>query len=120
MIGIDLVEVQRINEAIIKNENFLYKILTQKEIEYVNSFQNKESHTAGFFACKEAVMKALENCKKISFTDIEILHKESGKPYIKLYGEAKCVFEQCDLNKIEVSISQDKNYATAICVINKN
>ena len=115
MIGIDLVEVQRIKDALNKKENFLNRILTKNEIKYVEFFTDKELHIAGFFACKEAVMKALEDCKKIGFTEIEIFHKESGKPFVNLYGEAKRVFEKSGFKGIEVSISQDKNYATAIC-----
>ena len=117
MIGIDLVEVQRIKEALNKNNNFLTKILTEAELNYVENLQNKELHIAGFFACKEAVMKALEDCKKNGFTEIEIFHKASGKPFVELYGNAKNVFENIGLKNIEVSISQEKNYATAICQI---
>lgn len=116
MVGIDLVETKRINESL-KNKNFLSKVLTEKEIEYVNNFKNNVEHIAGFFACKEAVMKALEDCKKIGFTEIEVLHKSSGKPYVKLYGEAKRVFENGNYKTIEVSISQTQNQAIAMCII---
>lgn len=116
MIGIDLVEIKKINKAI-KKVGFISKILTKKEIEYVEQFKDNNLHIAGFFACKEAVMKALENCKKIGFTEIEVLHKESGKPYVRLYGEAKKVFEKGKYKDIEVSISQTENFATAICQI---
>lgn len=118
MIGIDIVEVGRIKEAL-QNDLFIKKILTNNEIEYVNSLKNKQEHIAGFFACKEAVMKALEDCKKIGFTEIEVLHYNSGKPYVVLYGEAKRVFEEKKCKTIEVSISQTENYATAICKIDK-
>ena len=94
MIGIDLVEVERIKSAIKSSPKFVEKILTVSEQEYVNGLKNNVCHIAGFFACKEAVMKALENCKKIGFTEIEIIHKLSGKPYVKLYGNAKIVFEK--------------------------
>lgn len=116
MIGIDLVENKRIEKSL-KNEAFIKKILTQNEIEYVNSFKNKTEHIAGFFACKEAVMKALEDCKKISFKDIEIKHKETGKPYVVLYGRAKEVFNFGGYSKVEISISQTQNFATAIAIV---
>ena len=116
MIGIDLVEVDRIKKAL-KKDSFINKILTQKEIEYVNSFKNKESHIAGFFAVKEAVMKALEQCEKIGFTEIEVFHYSSGKPYVELYGNAKQVFEMSKYSIVEVSISQTENYATAMCIL---
>ena len=116
MIGIDLVEVERIKKSL-KNCEFISRILTKEEINYVNSFIDKEVHIAGFFAVKESVMKALEDCKKIGFADIEVCHNNFGKPYVNLYGQAKKVFNEKKYNKIEVSISHTKNYATAICLL---
>lgn len=115
MIGIDLVENQRIKKAM-QSSAFIPKILNEKEIEYVNSFKNNIEHIAGFFACKEAVMKALKNCKQIGFKDIEIFHAENGSPYVMLYGKAKEIFDKSGYNKLEVSISQTQNFATAVCV----
>ena len=96
----------------------MQKILTAQEIEYVNQFTSKTEHIAGFFCVKEAVMKALEECQNIAFQDIEILHKDNGKPYVKLFGKALEVFEKGNYKSIEISISQTKTVATAICVIN--
>ena len=116
MIGIDLTEVERIKNSL-QNEVFLTKILTQKEIEYISQFKNKEEHIAGFFSAKEAVMKALESCKEIGFKNIEICHMPSGKPYVILNGKAKQVFESFNYTQIEISISQTQNFATAICFL---
>ena len=118
MIGIDLVENKRIEKAL-KDDAFIKRILTKCEIDYVCSFKNKIEHVAGFFACKEAVMKALDNCKEIAFKDIEIKHKETGKPYVVLYGRAKDVFDFGGYSKIEISISQTENFATAVAWIEK-
>ena len=117
MIGIDLVEMGRFKQSL-KKEGFINKILLPGEIEYVNQFvKNKEAHIAGFFCAKEAVMKALKDCKKISFLDIEIKHQTNGAPYAELMGEAKRVFEKQSLIGMEISISQTDNYATAVCIL---
>lgn len=117
MIGIDLVEVDRIKKSL-KNPEFINRVLTKAEIEYINELSDKEVHVAGFFAVKEAVMKALEDCKKIGFCEIEVCHNSFGKPYVNLYGQAKMVFEETKCKNIEISISNTKTYATAICLIN--
>ncbi len=117
MVGIDLIEVERIKQSLNKT-GFIEKILLPGEIEYVNQFKvNMEAHVAGFFCAKEAVMKALQDCKKISFLEIEVKHQTNGAPYIVLTGEAKRVFEKQKLTSLEISISQTDNYATAICLI---
>lgn len=113
MIGVDLVENEKIKKLLNK-EKFVERVYTKNEIEYLEKFKDKLEHYAGFFACKEAVMKALEECKQIGFKDIEICHKENGSPYVVLSGKAKEIFEAGGYKKIEVSISQTKNFATAV------
>ena len=97
MIGIDILEIERI-----KNKN---------EIKYFNNFENKYEHICGFFCAKEAVKKALDCPKNLTFLDIEILHTKSGKPYVKLN-------EKIDIkNQIKISISHSKTVATAVCLV---
>ena len=117
MIGIDILEVERIEKAL-KKENFLNRGFTNQELEYVKQYKNIASHLTGFFCAKEAVMKALEDCKKMSFLDIEIYHNKNGKPYVKLYNKAQEIFIKNNYKNIDISISQTNNYATAICQIN--
>ena len=116
MIGIDIIEVERIEKSM-QSENFLQRMFTQQEIDYASNYVDKASHIAGIFCAKEAVMKALEDCKYLSFKEIEVCHYESGKPYAKLYGKALGLFEMKNCKKIEISISQTDTIATAVCVI---
>ena len=84
--GIDIIEVNRIKEAIQDlDEKFLKRVYTNYEIEYCNSKNNmKYQHFAARFAAKEAVFKAISNKLKskydISWTDIEI--KNDDEKYI--------------------------------------
>lgn len=117
MIGVDIIEVARIKKAI-KNTNFCKRVFTENELEYAKQYKNFASHLAGFFCAKEAVMKALEECKQLSFLDIEVCHNVNGKPFVKLYKKAKKLFENNNYKNIEISISQTENYATAFCLIN--
>ena len=59
--GIDIIEVERIKEAILEvGDSFLNRIYTEKEIEYCNkSIAMKYQHFAARFAAKEAVFKAI-------------------------------------------------------------
>lgn len=117
MIGVDILEVARIEEAL-KIKNFCKRVFTENELAYAKTCKNIASHLTGFFCVKEAVMKALEDCKKLSFLDIEVCHNASGKPFVKLYKKAKKLFENKNYKNIEISISQTENYATAFCLIN--
>ncbi len=116
MVGIDILEVERIRQAL-KKESFLKRVFTTEELKYVQKYKDSVSHLAGFFCAKEAVMKALVDCKNISFSNIEICHEKSGKPFVNLFGNAKKCFEKNKHSSIEISISQTNTYATAICLI---
>ena len=89
-IGVDIIEIDRIEKAIKKQNKFLEKIFTNKEIEY---FQNRKMNIeviAGNFAAKEAISKALgTGFRGISFLDIEVLRDEIGKPLVNIENKIK-------------------------------
>lgn len=102
-IGCDIVENKRLLD---KSENFIDKILTDKEKQLYKTRNNVE-FLAGRFAAKEAIMKCLPNIEKYTFTDIEILNDEKGKPY-------------CNIDDIEdISISHEKEYTIAVALYNE-
>ena len=56
----------------------------------------------------------------VFWKDIEVKNNQFGKPFIKLHGKAKEIFK--NMNKtsntqIEVSLSDEKNYAIANVII---
>ena len=116
--GVDIIEVYRIQESIEKlGEKFLNKIYTPSEIEYCNSKkQMKYQHFAARFAAKEAIFKAmsefLEDKYEITWTDVEILNNEKGKPKVYFINKKYECIEQ-----IDISLSHLKEYAIANCVI---
>ncbi|GAE26442.1 holo-[acyl-carrier protein] synthase [Halalkalibacter wakoensis JCM 9140] len=83
-IGIDIVELERIEKVLIRQPRFADKILTEREKETFDSFSHwrKIEFLAGRFAAKEAFVKAVGTgiSKKFSWHDIEIVKEKSGKP----------------------------------------
>ena len=113
-IGIDIEKIKRFdNKDNSKDENFLKKIFTQKELDYCFSKNNASAHLAGRYAAKEAVIKALSSNyeKKLVYNEIEIINNLSGIPEI--------VILRPKLNdlKIKISISHDKDNAIAMAII---
>lgn len=115
--GTDIIEIERVKEAIEKLEdNFLNRVFTKKEIEYCKSKKKqKYQHYAGRFAAKEAIFKAvselLNNKYEINWKDIEIINNENSKP------QANLKLKLQSIQNIDISISHCKQYATAIAVI---
>lgn len=97
-VGIDIVEHKRINIKI------AHKILTSKEMIQFNSLKSSQARTeylSSRIAAKEAIIKATN--LKYKFKDIEVL-RTSGKPKL-------------NIKNINLSISHERNYSTAICII---
>ncbi len=120
-IGIDIIEVPRVEKISKKNDKFVKKIFTQTEIDYCRKFRNGSQNFAGRFAVKEAFLKAMGTgwSNGLKFNEIETVNGSLGKPEIVLYGKTKEIFSERNLKFSHVSIAHLKDYATAVVVIEK-
>lgn len=115
-VGTDIIEIQRIKEAIERHgERFLDRLFTPKEQEYCKRYKDATPHFAGRFAAKEAVLKALGTGlnPEITWQDIEILNDHQGKPEVHISANLGQRF----LAHIFLSISHCEMYATAMAII---
>ena len=99
-IGIDVVEIERIESAIKHWEKrFLNRVYTETELKLC---QDRVSSLAARFAAKEAVMKVLgTGAKGVSWREIEILADSHGKPLVQLHGKAREKAKELNLNEKE-------------------
>ena len=124
-IGTDIVEIARIEKAVKKRgERFINSIFTEREIEYLNKKKMKAESIAGGFAAKEAFSKYLgTGISGFSFKDIEVLHKENGKPYIVFKGmksNADLSISHTDVLAIAVVVGDDSDAEECQVICNKN
>lgn len=115
-LGSDICSVKRIEKIYQRyGEQFLDKILTAGEKAYVLSNpKNSTCRLAARFAAKEAVAKALgTGIQGISFQEIEIGHKASGKPQVNLHGKAQSLAQELGINHFEITLSHESEYAIA-------
>lgn len=118
-VGTDICSIPRVSATYAKyGERFVERILTVDEREYVLS---KPVHVAqrlaARFAAKEAASKVLgTGWHGLSWKEIEVTKHLSGAPALKLHGRALALAEQLGLTKFEVSLSHEKEFATAFVV----
>jgi len=114
-IGIDIVEIERIESAIKRGgERFLSRIYTETEL---RTCQNRPSSLASRFAGKEAVMKVLGiGGIDIAWREIEILTGDDGRPSVKLHGQALNKAAELNLKEVSVSLSDSKEFAIAVAI----
>ncbi|EGT2190712.1 holo-ACP synthase [Clostridium perfringens] len=121
-IGVDIIEIERVRQAIQNNKNFLSKLFTEREIDYFISRNMNSEVIAGNFAAKEAVSKALgTGIRGFSFKDIEILRNELGKPEVILHSGANLIGNKLVGNnnslRVHLSISHNNSSAIAYSVL---
>src|SRR5881394_2319021 len=90
-IGIDMVEVERIQHSLDRfGERFIKRIFTEGEIGYCRSMKFPARHFAARFAAKEAVSKAFGTGigKAMGWRDIDVHKKKSGEPFLVFSGPA--------------------------------
>jgi holo-[acyl-carrier protein] synthase len=111
-IGIDILEVGRIQKVVERNARFLDRVFTEREIQYSQPKRNKYQHLAARFAAKEAFFKAVG--KRISWTDVEVVNEPSGQP--RLVVQAK---EDFGFTTSHLSLSHLAEYALAVVILEK-
>lgn len=113
--GIDTIEISRLEEirpAI--RARFIQRVFTELEVAQA---RDQSDALSGVFAAKEAVSKALgTGIGFVRWRDIEIVHLPSGRPTVKLHGNAEIVARELGLTEWSVSISHDRNKAVAMAV----
>jgi len=118
-IGGDIIEIERIAQAISNSERFRSRVFTASELAYCCSRgKQADASLAGIFAAKEAFIKALGiGMRYGSWQDIEIGHDELGAPTITCTGRFRQIFDEKGYTFMEVSISHARRYATAQVLI---
>lgn len=118
-IGIDVVEVDRIESAIARHgEPFLARLFTEGERAYCAAQKRSALHYAARFAAKEAVSKALGTGigGEAGWLDLEILRDPSGAPRLELHGAAAEFAAGKGISEIQISLTHAKEYAAANAV----
>lgn len=117
-LGVDLVEVDRMKVILERTPTFAEKVFSDGEREYCESKPNPAMHYAARFAAKEAVVKAL-GCgfaEGISCKDIEVERDKSGRPVLRLSGNALEIAEEMGVLDFPISLSHTQDHAIACAI----
>jgi holo-[acyl-carrier protein] synthase len=118
-IGIDVVEVDRIEDAIARQGVlFLRKLFTETERKYCDQQKRPGMHYAARFAAKEAVSKALGTGigGKAGWLEMEVIRGESGAPTMIFHGHALEFIQAQGIAEVQVSLTHARDYAAANAV----
>lgn len=114
-VGIDIIEVDRVRKTFARHgERFLQRVFTVAEIEQC---RGKATRLAGRFAAKEAISKTLgTGMHGIGWREMEIVQLRSGRPTVRLHGNARKRAELLGLSAFDVSIADLQQFSIALAV----
>lgn len=119
-VGIDLVQVSRIEESLQKfGERFLRRLFHRDEIAYALASPVACSRRlAARFAAKEAALKALHVADRgVSWRDIEVRRASDGDCALVLHGSAQRAAREAGLEVASLSLTHEGDYAAAVVLV---
>ena len=110
-VGIDLVEIERIERALARRPRLAARLFAESELAYATSQARPGRHLAARFAAKEATIKALALADGAPFHQIVV---ESGAPpKLRLTGRAA---ELAEGRRLHLSLTHADSHASAVVI----
>jgi len=117
-IGIDVIEVDRIDRALVRwGDPFTNRLFTADEVTRAGPKPTRAMRLAGRFAAKEAVMKALGlGWHRMAWREIEILNDDAGRPVVTLRGGAARAAGDLGVSDVIISLTHTRDLAAASAI----
>jgi holo-[acyl-carrier protein] synthase len=112
VIGIDLLEVRRMERALERRPRLAERLFHPGELEYARSRRRPALHLAARFAAKEAALKALR-AEAVPPRDIEVEGGGRHAPRLRLHGAAAALAKEMGV-ELEVSLTHTAEQAAAV------
>lgn len=113
-IGVDIIEIERVRNALERRPALEQRLFTPAEIKYCRQKANPYPSLAARFAAKEAVLKAMGvGLGSCTWHDIIIEVNSSGAPEVKLTGRAAALAASLGISEFMLSLSHAKLNAVA-------
>ena len=114
MIGLDLLEIERLERALERRPNLAERVFTDAERSYAAGRARPGQHLAARFCAKEAVAKAL-GLGGWSFRDVEVVATETV-PEVRLSGRVAARAEELGAS-VHVSLTHTESTAGAVALL---
>jgi holo-[acyl-carrier protein] synthase len=118
-VGVDVVDLDRFESVMTRQQSFLYRVFTIGEREYCDTAKATSVRCARYaarFAAKEAVMKALGcGLGAYGFHDVEVARDDdSGEPSLLVKGKAAVLADERGITRWMLSLSHSDLVAIAL------
>ena len=114
-VGIDVVEVERVERALARRPSLGERLFTDGERAYAAGRARPAMHLAARFCAKEAVAKALE-LRAWSPRDVEVLGGGDEPPAVRLSGHAAARADELGA-RVTISLTHTQTTAAAVALV---
>lgn len=114
-IGVDIVEIPRMQEILERTPSFASRMFTEEERAYCDAASRPAAHYACRFAAREAVLKALGTGfgRGVGRLDVSVSRDQYGKPIAVLAGRAAEIARELGIVEVALSLSFTSDLAIA-------
>jgi holo-[acyl-carrier protein] synthase len=113
-IGIDLLEIDRMERALARRPQLADRLFTAGEREHAHARGQVARHLAARFCAKEAVAKALD-LRVWNPHDVEVV-PTGGAPEVRLSGHAAARAAELGVQEVRLSLTHSRGMAGAVAV----
>ena len=114
MIGLDVLEVERLERALERRPTLMTRLFTDEERAYAERHARPAIHLAARFCAKEAVAKALA-LEAWAWRDVEVVATDAA-PEVRLSGSAAA--RAAELGKHpQISLTHTRETAAAVAIL---
>jgi holo-[acyl-carrier protein] synthase len=108
-VGIDLIEIDRVERALERRPRLAERLFTDAELAYARGHARPGRHLAARFAAKEAVIKALGQA--VPPRDVEVVAGQP--PRVRLHGRAAHL---AGGRQVTISLTHSRETAAAVAL----
>jgi holo-[acyl-carrier protein] synthase len=114
LVGLDLIEIARVERALRRRPALAERIFSTREREFAAERARPGQHLAARFAAKEAALKAL-GLGGLRLHEVEVVGGGAEAPRIELHGSAAEEARRRDL-ELDLSLTHSRELAAAVVV----
>jgi holo-[acyl-carrier protein] synthase len=115
-IGVDLVDIARLDQALGRTPALAARLFTEGERAVEGDRAVPAASLAACFAAKEAVAKALGGPAGLRWADVEVVHDQAGRPSLTVRGTVAAAARRQGVRRWHVSLTHDGGVSVAFVV----
>ncbi len=118
-VGLDLLEIDRLERALARRPQLSQRLFTDGEREYAAAHARPGQHLAARFCAKEAVAKAL-GLQSWDWRDVEVVSPpRGGVPEVVLHGGIAARARELGVGAVRLSLTHTRVQAGAVAIIER-